>query len=481
MMLLGGCGTMPGGARMSAIPDYALASCGYVIDANFTTCSERARSGRNGNVAMAVATYLSQTSDAESAFEWTQDAAAWGNSRALRTIYDAYYYGNDRLAEDKDAAAKTLDSALANGAQWARLLQASRIWTTSAPEAHSLITAAAAQNNCHAQAFLANAYYDGSLGERNWTKAYFWLLLSQSGSTARLSEIHALTLSSAKGAFMKGAGNETCTPDRLPILKASMDRALPARYVLNASNAASRWRPNASEPDLAAPPDDAMVEMQPQTPPPSRTPKLLAVPAQMPQWQLISFDRTANRAERQLSNSELFARAGKFVWAVNTSAAQPGSASQGSAVAIGPHRLITNCHVVDEARAIVIRQGKDMRSAILVSASPETDRCVLSVDKRLPAHARAIRAFDTLKIGEPVVSIGSAYNFETVLSQGMVSGLRRRDTMRVVQTTAPSPPDSTGGGVFDGAGNLIGITSRDMNDADSHNVAIAAEDFGKAK
>lgn len=478
-VLLGAC--LPPTATGTLMPDYALASCDNIVDGNIAACAQRARERRNGYIAMAIATYQAQKSDAAGALQWTEDAAAWGNPKALRAMYDSYYFGTAPQGEDKAAAAKTLEAALAGGAQWARLLQASRIWTSNTPEARSLITAAAEQNNCHAQAMLANAYYDGSLGEKNWTKAYFWLLLGQSGSTARLSEIHALTQAPAGTAPAKGVTTETCLPGRLPILKTTMERALPASYIQQASGAVTRWRPTIAEPDLAAPPASAMIEARAPTASVSRAPRMgVPAPAQ-PTWQLIAFDKTAAHADASLAAPEIYERASKHVWTVAVASGPRGAITQGSAVAIGPHRLITNCAIVEDARSIVVTQGKDMRPATLASASPATDRCILAVEKTLATYARTIRAFHSLKVGEPVVSIGSPHKLDDTFGQGIVSGLRRIDGMQVIQTTVPMAPNASGGGLFDVSGNLIGITSFTMRDASTTDVAIAAEDFARTK
>lgn len=46
-----------------------------------------------------------------------------------------------------------------------------------------------------------------------------------------------------------------------------------------------------------------------------------------------------------------------------------------------------------------------------------------------------------------------------------------------VQTTAAISPGSSGGGLFDGQGNLVGITVGFIPDAQSLNLAIRAEAF----
>jgi S1-C subfamily serine protease len=46
-----------------------------------------------------------------------------------------------------------------------------------------------------------------------------------------------------------------------------------------------------------------------------------------------------------------------------------------------------------------------------------------------------------------------------------------------VQISAPISPGSSGGGVFDGAGNLIGITTFHLRDTQNLNFAIAADAY----
>jgi serine protease Do len=46
-----------------------------------------------------------------------------------------------------------------------------------------------------------------------------------------------------------------------------------------------------------------------------------------------------------------------------------------------------------------------------------------------------------------------------------------------VQTTAPISPGSSGGGLFDQSGNLVGITSFTLRDSQGLNFAIAVEDY----
>ena len=162
-------------------------------------------------------------------------------------------------------------------------------------------------------------------------------------------------------------------------------------------------------------------------------------------------------------------------------ATQGRGTSQGSAVAIGRDELLTNCHVVQGARELVVKQGGQKWPARLERADPKTDRCVIRVSGADFTPIASVRSSDSLEIGETVYTLGSPVGLELTLSNGIVSGRREEGGRRFVQTTAPISPGSSGGGLFDARGNLIGITTlaivgrERLNQA--LNFAIAAEAF----
>jgi S1-C subfamily serine protease len=90
-----------------------------------------------------------------------------------------------------------------------------------------------------------------------------------------------------------------------------------------------------------------------------------------------------------------------------------------------------------------------------------------------------VRPYSDIKVGERVYSIGSPRGLELSLADGMVSSKRTAEGNRLIQTSAPISPGSSGGGLFDAAGNLLGITTFMIKDAQNINFAIAAEEFTK--
>ncbi len=130
----------------------------------------------------------------------------------------------------------------------------------------------------------------------------------------------------------------------------------------------------------------------------------------------------------------------------------------------GDGLILTNAHVVNGADEITVRLT-DRRefSARLVGADPQTDVAVLRIDAEgLPT----VRLGDPSKVrvGEPVLAIGSPYGFENTVTSGIVSAKSRSlpdDTfVPFIQTDVAVNPGNSGGPLFDARGEVIGINSQ---------------------
>jgi serine protease Do len=88
----------------------------------------------------------------------------------------------------------------------------------------------------------------------------------------------------------------------------------------------------------------------------------------------------------------------------------------------------------------------------------------------------AIAATDALKVGARVYAIGAPRGLETTLSDGLLSGLRRnaQGQLEAIQVTVPISGGSSGGGLFDAQGRLIGVTTYVMRDSQNLNFALPA-------
>jgi len=151
----------------------------------------------------------------------------------------------------------------------------------------------------------------------------------------------------------------------------------------------------------------------------------------------------------------------------------PSAVSYGSGVVVARIDVVTNCHVIDAASRIAVVVDKRQYVASVRYANTARDLCQLQV-AGLRAHAVKI-ASATPRIGQRVYAIGNPEGLERTLSEGLISSIRDQGNgTRMLQTTVPITHGSSGGGLFDSDGRLVGITTSGMGAADL-NFAIPAE------
>ena len=159
---------------------------------------------------------------------------------------------------------------------------------------------------------------------------------------------------------------------------------------------------------------------------------------------------------------------------------------QGSGVVVGENEVVTNCHVVADARAVAVRQAADSRGrrtylmdARMAARDEERDLCLLFVSELSEPPAAiptaAGRARD-LSIGEEVFAVGAPRGLDLSLTRGIVSQLRGdfgKQSAPVIQTDAAISPGSSGGGLFNEDGKLVGITAFKHSGEDSEGLSFA--------
>lgn len=146
----------------------------------------------------------------------------------------------------------------------------------------------------------------------------------------------------------------------------------------------------------------------------------------------------------------------------------------GSGVVVAPGRVITNCHVVQEAVAIQVRAGDKIWSATVASMDTPRDLCQLDVPG-LTAPAAKIRGYREVQIGEPIYAVGNPLGFGLAVSAGLVSSIAQHKGELRLFSSAPISPGSSGGGLFDSKGRLIGVTTGFYPGAQNLNLAVPAD------
>jgi serine protease Do len=170
---------------------------------------------------------------------------------------------------------------------------------------------------------------------------------------------------------------------------------------------------------------------------------------------------------------QLFERLAPSVWTVETFDARNQPLALGSAVVIGAGSLVTNCHVLARSSRVAISRENVSYGATLEHPDPERDLCILKV-RNFSAPAVTVGNVENLKTGSRVYAIGSPRGLEQTISDGLLSGVRKSTSgdFTALQVTVPISKGSSGGGLFDAHGRLIGITTFQLRDGQNLNFAL---------
>jgi serine protease Do len=143
--------------------------------------------------------------------------------------------------------------------------------------------------------------------------------------------------------------------------------------------------------------------------------------------------------------------------------------------------IVTNAHVVDGAANITVTLHDGSRlPAELIGSDPQSDVALLHVTLPKGQHAPAqLGDSDKLEIGQKVLAIGHPFGLGYAFSTGIVSGFGRlletKQEMfqeRVIQTTTPFNPGSSGGPLVDSEDRVVGINSSILMGAQNIGFAI---------
>ena len=150
----------------------------------------------------------------------------------------------------------------------------------------------------------------------------------------------------------------------------------------------------------------------------------------------------------------------------------PQAVSAGSGVIVDSAAgyILTNHHVVENAREIVVtfKDGRRL-PARLVGSDPATDIAVLRVAGK-GLTAVEIGDSDRLKVGDYVVAIGNPFGLGQTVTSGIVSALGRSGLSKegyedYIQTDASINPGNSGGPLITLDGKLVGINTAILSPA----------------
>jgi 2-alkenal reductase len=173
-------------------------------------------------------------------------------------------------------------------------------------------------------------------------------------------------------------------------------------------------------------------------------------------------------ADFERNSTEVFAARAPAVALVLT-ARGPRAVGTGSGfVWDAAGHVVTNNHVVEGAREVLVRlDGERPIAARVIGTAPDYDLAVLRPQAPLGAIPPIpLGRSAELAVGQTVYAIGNPFGLSRSMSSGIVSALDRhlpvasgREIRGVIQTDAAINPGNSGGPLLDTAGRLIGVNT----------------------
>jgi S1-C subfamily serine protease len=140
---------------------------------------------------------------------------------------------------------------------------------------------------------------------------------------------------------------------------------------------------------------------------------------------------------------------------------------QGTGFFITPTGLLVTAYHVIKGGANVIahmHSGAFYTLRGIRQANDKADIAILQFDARETPSVKALGDSDALRVGDQVYAIGTPASLEGTVSTGNISNLSQEiGGHDFIQFTAPISPGSSGGGLFDMDGQVVGITAAVYN------------------
>ncbi len=146
-----------------------------------------------------------------------------------------------------------------------------------------------------------------------------------------------------------------------------------------------------------------------------------------------------------------------------------GGVGRGSMLTKGAD-ILTNFHVIERAEFIVVRtRDGQSAQADIVFFERERDIAVLRIP--IDFEKADIPLAPNVEVGDKTIAMGNPKGLGWTISTGIVSRVPDKEA-GLIQTTAALSSGSSGGGLLDSDGRLIGITTATLESGQSLNFAV---------
>jgi S1-C subfamily serine protease len=152
--------------------------------------------------------------------------------------------------------------------------------------------------------------------------------------------------------------------------------------------------------------------------------------------------------------------------------------AQGSGLVLSDRWILTNFHVMQGANSgtVYLNDGTALAVQGIVKYDRNSDLAIIRTVESIGVEPVELGSYFDVRKGDRVYAIGSPLGMQNTISTGLISNSFAEGGIQYFQTNAQIDHGSSGGGLFNEQGKLIGITSSGIDDTSADlNFAISIE------
>jgi len=146
----------------------------------------------------------------------------------------------------------------------------------------------------------------------------------------------------------------------------------------------------------------------------------------------------------------------------------PSEGSGSGSVIDADGHILTNYHVIQNARQLEVQIENSKYPATIVGTDRDDDLAIIKVDApKSKLTVVRLGSSTGLEVGQKVLAIGNPFGLQRTMTRGIISGLERpirdpvsrRTIQGAIQTDASINPGNSGGPLLNDRGEMIGINT----------------------
>lgn len=197
----------------------------------------------------------------------------------------------------------------------------------------------------------------------------------------------------------------------------------------------------------------------------------------------ITTDAGFNNKKTPLTASEIADKVSPSVFYIEVYDAAGYSTASGSGFFVTADGVaVTNYHVIEDTSSAIITtiDGNKFKVNSIIAYDKDMDIAIIRVDKTT-VYGGKVSGFsaakmadsDNIKAGQTIYALGSPVGLQNTISNGIISNVGQViDGNKFIQITAAISHGSSGGALVDEYGEVLGITSAVIEDAENIGFAI---------